>query len=369
MIKDNFFDENVYIYIKKSQTSRIFFYFSTIIILGVMIANELDFVYNSFQFTIIGCNNITSIQSYDDSYEYPIFSTVNETQYTLETCIEYGVQICIPELYSTTSNTSLSFSIPLFLSQGSPLSNVFQGDIYFIYSLVIIFILIILFLFKIERDLYVFRSRAHLLLCMNILIKKEKKWHSLLIVFGTFLLVLLYSFLKYLMITGFQKDASIIICNQIPIALFFEGKSQSSLVGIAFNFILFLFIFKDPILELYRNLNQYYEELTLIRFIQSKNADHSLDRIKLIKYSNSGTITKAVSKFVEKNYPIGTISNFERYRRNNVFEWFITTKSDFIPSVLEYYQDYPHLFTPAISNQVDYESNGKDDGETTKLIN
>ncbi|KAN0030338.1 hypothetical protein ACTA71_010100 [Dictyostelium dimigraforme] len=372
MDKENFFDKNVYNYTKKSQTSRIVFYISTIIILGVMIANELDFVYNSFQFTVIGCSNVSSIQSYD-SYEISTFSTVNETQYTFEKCIESGIQICIPELYVTTSNTSLSFSIPLFLSNNSPLAKFYQGDIYFIYYMLFIFILIILFFFYVERTLYVSRSRAHLLLCMNILLLKDKKWHSFIIVVGASVLVLGYSFLKYIMISGIQKSASILICNQIPISLFFEGKSQASLVGIAFNFILFLFIFKDPILELYNNLNEYYEELSLIKLIQSKNAQNTLERMKLIKCCKSGTIYKAVVKFVENKYPIGTISRFERYKRNHIFEWFNTTKVDFIPAVLEYYQDNPHLFTPVISNQIDFESNGKDDdddnNEKKKLIN
>ncbi|KAM9999658.1 hypothetical protein ACTFIZ_008130 [Dictyostelium cf. discoideum] len=327
MNKENFFDENVYNYLKKNQTNRIFFYIKTLIILGVMVANELDFVYNSFQFTVI----------------------VNETKYTFETCIEYEIPKCIPELYTTTSNETLSFSVPIFLSKYSVLAQYFSYDIYFIYALVVIFLAIMSYFFYEERNLYVFRSRAHELLSIFV--------------------VLLYSFLKYLMISGFEKDVSIIECNQIPIALFFEGKSQSSLYGIVFNLVLFLFIFKDPIFEIYNNINKYYEELTLTKFIESKNSANSLERMKLLKYCTPETINKAVSKFVVKNYPYGTISKYERRRRNNVFKYLKTTMVDFIPAVMEYYQENPHLFTHVIPNQIDFESNGNDNYENENLIN
>ncbi|KAK5575566.1 hypothetical protein RB653_006699 [Dictyostelium firmibasis] len=369
MNKENFFDENVYNYIKKSQTSRFLFYFTTIIVLGVMIGNELDFIYNSFQFTIVGCKNISSIQSYDNSYEYSMFSTANESTYSFETCIQYDIQTCIPELYKSTSNQSLSFSIPIFLSSNLNLSKNFQSDIYSIYYLVGVFSSIILFFFYVERSLYVFRTRAHLLLSVNILIKKKNKIISIFLLLASSILVLLYSFLKYLMITGLQKNASIIMCNQNPVALFFEGKSQSSPFGIGLNFLLFLFIFKDPILDFYNNLNEFYDELKLVNFILSKNSTHSLERLKLIKSCDNVTITKAVTKFVDKNYPKGSISWFERYRRNRVFDYLKTTKVDFIPAVLEFYQENPHLFIPVISNQVDFESNGENDSDVTNLIN
>ncbi|KAM9983539.1 hypothetical protein ACTFIY_000271 [Dictyostelium cf. discoideum] len=370
MNKENFFDEDVYIYVKKNQTNRVFFYIKTLIILGVMVANELDFVYNSFQFTIIGCNNVSSIESYEDSYVNSIISTLDESKYTFETCIEYGIQKCIPELFITTSNTSLSFSIPIFLSNNSQLGKYFSGNIYFIYSVVLIFFGIMFSFFYEERKLYVLRSRAHDLLCMNILIKRQSKWKTLRTVAPAFLVVLLYSILKYVMINGFQKDLSIIECNQIPIALFFEGKSQSSLYGIIFNFLLFLFIFKDPIYEMYNNTSEYYEELTLTKFVESKNSANSLERMKLLKYCTLETINQAVTKFVGKNYQDGTISKYERKRRNNVFQYFKTATEDFIPAVLEYYQENPHLFSPIISNQIDLESIGKDnDDENEKLIN
>ncbi|KAN0033741.1 hypothetical protein ACTFIV_000206 [Dictyostelium citrinum] len=367
MDKENFFDENVYKYIRNNQTRRFFFYLSSIIVFGVMMANELDYVYNSFQFTIIGCKNITNIDNYENSYEFSYFSTVNETSYTFETCLEYGVQTCIPEIFPTTSNTSLSFSVPLFLSKGSPLYDVFSGDIYFIYFIVVIFFLIMLAFFLIENNLYVFRSRAHVLLCMNILIKKENKLKTLKSIFPAFILVFLYSFMKYLMISGFQKDASILMCNNFPIALFFEGKSQSSLLGLAFNFVLFLFIFKDPLIQMYQNTSEHYEELTLTKFVESDNAEYLLERMKSLKYCSNETITKAITKFVDDKYPQGTISKFERKRRTNIFQWFTTPKVDLIPAVKEYYKENPHLFTLVISNQID-ENNIIND-ETTKLIN
>ncbi|KAM9960294.1 hypothetical protein ACTFIW_009423 [Dictyostelium discoideum] len=368
MKKEKFFDEDVYNYVKGNQTRRIFFYIKTLIILGVMVANELDFVFNSFQFTIIGCNNVSSIDSYQDSYKNSIFSTLDESKYTFETCIEYGIQKCIPELFTTTSNASLSFSIPIFLSNNSQLANYFSSDIYFIYVVVLLFFGIMLTFFLEERSLYVLRSRAHDLICMNILIKRQTKWKTFRIVAPAFLSVFIYSILKYVMITRFQKDASIIECNKIPIALFFEGKSQSSLYGIIFNLLLFLFIFKDSIYEIYNGTSEYYEELTLTKFVESKNASNSLERMKLLKYCTLETIIQAATKFVGKNYPDGTISKYERKRRNNVFKYFKTDITDFIPAVLEYYKENPYLFTPVIPDQNDFESNGDND-ETNNLIN
>ncbi|KAM9961358.1 hypothetical protein ACTFIR_004198 [Dictyostelium discoideum] len=123
------------------------------LILCVMVANELDFVFNSFQFTIIGCNNVSSIDSYQDSYENSIFSTLDESKYTFETCIEYGIQKCIPELFTTTSNASLSFSIPIFLSNNSQLANYFSSDIYLIYVVVLLFFGIMLTFFRRKESL------------------------------------------------------------------------------------------------------------------------------------------------------------------------------------------------------------------------
>ncbi|EAL72418.1 hypothetical protein DDB_G0270136 [Dictyostelium discoideum AX4] len=121
---------------------------------------------------------------------------------------------------------------------------------------------------------------------------------------------------------------------------------------------------------MYNNTFEYYQELTLTKFVESKNSANSLERMKLLKYCTLETINQAVTKFVEKNYPDGTISNFERKRRNNIFKYFKTTIADFNPAVLEYYQENLHLFTLVIPNQVDLESNGKDnDDETKKLIN
>ncbi|KAM9961359.1 hypothetical protein ACTFIR_004199 [Dictyostelium discoideum] len=162
---------------------------------------------------------------------------------------------------------------------------------------------------------------------MNILIKRQTKWKTFRAVVPAFLSVFIYSILKYVMITRFQKDASIIECNKIPIALFFEGKSQSSLYGIIFNLLL----------------------------------------MKLLKYCTLETIIQAATKFVGKNYPDGPISKYERKRRNNVFKYFKTDMTDFIPAVLEYYKENPYLFTPVIPDQNDFESNG--DNETNNLIN
>ncbi|EAL68507.1 hypothetical protein DDB_G0278669 [Dictyostelium discoideum AX4] len=398
-------NDEVYRYIRNCQKPRKEFYFRNFFLSLIMLVNEGLFFYNSLQFDITGCmvdsnsspssstssssskiiiNNSSSSTSNNDYYNLnknnnnsDSNSRDSETDdFKLSTCINQKVQYCIPIMYSAEGNEALSFRVPLIDKYSSQLT---LDNIYLI-GCIILFLLIAICIARTMRILYIKRSRIQLLLTVNVLATKPKlTLEEKMFISGLSIMVVIYSILKLMIINDLVDTVSMINCENVNIQLQFQGKSTNSIVQSISNLFVFIYLFKDPIQDIYDKITNIFDDLKLVdafildNIILDNLSSHNIQTLP-VSY-----IKKALNLYVHKHYQHE--NHTKRMKRTFIFTTFRnTTNHDILEAINEYKISHPQHFKPLLfnkdqeninnnNNNLVVNENFDSDNENSKLIN
>ncbi|KAN0045288.1 hypothetical protein ACTA71_005665 [Dictyostelium dimigraforme] len=383
MEKDKYSTNNlVYRYIRKCQNPRKQFYIRNFFLFLIMLVNEGIFFYNSLQFDVTGCMVDTSTYSptrivIDTSSESDnhlnnnsssnsgnisgsggggnssSFSSSEIEDFSLSTCINQKVQYCIPLVYSVDGNEALSFRVPI-IDKYSPQLIL---DNFYLISVLILFLLIAACIARTLRILYIKRSRIQLLLTVNVLGTKPKlTLEEKMFIGGLSVMVVFYSILKLLIINNLVDTVSMINCNHVNIQLQFQGKSTNSIIQTISNLFVFVYLFKDPIQDIYDKITNIFDELKLIDAFVMDNIilnNLSSHNIQTLPVSH---IKKALILYVNKQYQHE--NHTKRIKRTLIFSTFKnTTNHDILEAINEYKISHPQHFKPLFFKDNQNENN------------
>ncbi|EGC38163.1 hypothetical protein DICPUDRAFT_29118 [Dictyostelium purpureum] len=331
-----------YKYIRNCQENRTWFYIKNFILTLIMLINEAVFFYNSLQFDITGC----SINQNNNNNKSGVIHNNKFQNYTLSNCINYRVEYCIPSIYSASGDESLSFRVPLV----SKYSRNLRIDDAIVITCSCLFLLVCLLISRIIRLQYIKRSRIQLLLTVNVLatkprITREERLGLLGLCFG----VVFYSSLKLWVINTINKDVSSIECYGQTVDLEFADKTSNSLVQSISNFFIFLYLFKDPILDIYHNITDIFSDLDLIDLVRYGD-DEMIDHLKKIQTLPVQNVIEAVRIYIDQKY--SDESKIKRKSRSNIFRAFAFTKNtEILEAINQYKLSHPHHFKSIFNNK------------------
>ncbi|KAK5583016.1 hypothetical protein RB653_004606 [Dictyostelium firmibasis] len=322
-----------------------------------MLVNEGLFFYNSLQFDITGCmadSNTHSSSSpsslhnskFNSSKNNGTINNSSEDEFKLSTCINQSVQYCIPIMYSADGIESLSFRVPLIDKYSKQLT---LDNVYLI-GCVILFLLIAACIARTMRILYIKRSRIQLLLTVNVLATKPKlTLEEKMFISGLSIMVVFYSLLKLLIINDLVDTVSMINCENVIIQLQFQGKSTNSIVQSISNLIVFIYLFKDPIQDIYDKITNVFDDLKLVdafildNIILNNLSSHNIQTLPV------SHIKKALNLYIHKHYQHENHTN--RMRRTFIFTTFRNTSNhDILEAINEYKISHPQHFKPLFYN-------------------
>lgn len=399
-------NDEVYRYIRNCQKPRKEFYFRNFFLSLIMLVNEGLFFYNSLQFDITGCmvdsnsspssstssssskiiiNNSSSSSTSNNDY-YNLNKNNNNSDsnsrdsetddFKLSTCINQKVQYCIPIMYSAEGNEALSFRVPLIDKYSSQLT---LDNIYLI-GCIILFLLIAICIARTMRILYIKRSRIQLLLTVNVLATKPKlTLEEKMFISGLSIMVVIYSILKLMIINDLVDTVSMINCENVNIQLQFQGKSTNSIVQSISNLFVFIYLFKDPIQDIYDKITNIFDDLKLVdafildNIILDNLSSHNIQTLPV------SHIKKALNLYVHKHYQHE--NHTKRMKRTFIFTTFRnTTNHDILEAINEYKISHPQHFKPLLfnkdqeninnnNNNLVVNENFDSDNENSKLIN
>ncbi|KAM9982496.1 hypothetical protein ACTFIZ_007017 [Dictyostelium cf. discoideum] len=369
-------NDEVYRYIRNCQKPRKEFYFRNFFLSLIMLVNEGLFFYNSLQFDITGCmvdsngslpstssssiiiNNSTSNNDYynsnDNNDNNNNSSSSSETDdFKLSTCINQKVQYCIPIMYSAEGNEALSFRVPLIDKYSSKLT---LDNVYLI-GCIILFLLIAICIARTMRILYIKRSRIQLLLTVNVLATKPKlTLEEKMFICGLSIMVVIYSILKLMIINDLVDTVSMINCENVNIQLQFQGKSTNSIVQSISNLFVFIYLFKDPIQDIYDKITNIFDDLKLVdafildNIILDNLSSHNIQTLPV------SHIKKALNLYIHKHYQHE--NHTKRMKRTFIFTTFRnTTNHDILEAIEEYKISHPQYFKPLFFNKIQENNN------------
>ncbi|KAN0006895.1 hypothetical protein ACTFIU_005088 [Dictyostelium citrinum] len=369
-------NDEVYRYIRNCQKPRKEFYFRNFFLSLIMLVNEGLFFYNSLQFDITGClvdstnfssssssskiiiNGTSSENNHDHFYNINKNNSSSSSNnnnnnnsetddFKLSTCINQKVQYCIPVMYSAEGNEALSFRVPLIDKYSAKLT---LDNVYLI-GCIILFLLIAACIARTMRILYIKRSRIQLLLTVNVLATKPKlTLEEKMFIGGLSIMVVIYSILKLLIINDLVDTVSMINCENVDIQLQFQGKSTNSIVQSISNLFVFVYLFKDPIQDIYDKITNIFDDLKLVdafmldNIILNNLSSHNIQTLPV------GHIKKALHIYVQKHYQHENHS--KRMKRTFIFTTFRnTTNHDILEAINEYKISHPQHFKPLFFNK------------------
>ncbi|KAN0031623.1 hypothetical protein ACTFIV_005488 [Dictyostelium citrinum] len=369
-------NDEVYRYIRNCQKPRKEFYFRNFFLTLIMLVNEGLFFYNSLQFDITGClvdstnsssssssskiiiNGTSSENNHDHFYNKNNSSSSSSNNsetddFKLSACINQKVQYCIPVMYSAEGNEALSFRVPLIDKYSAKLTL----DNVCLIGCIILFLSIAACIARTMRILYIKRSRIQLLLTVNVLATKPKlTLEEKMFIGGLSIMVVIYSILKLLIINYLVDTVSMINCENVDIQLQFQGKSTNSIVQSISNLFVFVYLFKDPIQDIYDKITNIFDDLKLVdafmldNIILNNLSSHNIQTLPV------GHIKKALHIYVQKHYQHENHS--KRMKRTFIFTTFRnTTNHDILEAINEYKITHPQHFKPLFFNKHNQNNN------------
>eukprot|EP01133_Synstelium_polycarpum_P008664 gene8664-10170_t len=296
-----------------------------------MTSNEMLYFYNSLNVEVSSCSNST---------------TGADGTYSLDTCIYDKIPECIAIVYPTHDNgmPSLDFRTPWRPSLNDPKHSIGHVD-WLISAAATMFFITALCIMAILIMSYIRRSRAQLLLAINVLLipsdsQRKNKW---VLIASLIFMAVAYTAAKIGYVNELYQVLSVITCNDQQYYLHFEGSDSTRLISVEnlVNYIIFAFIFKDPIMEIYHGLTHWYGDLGLVRLLELKDRT-LLPQFEHVEVLTTDHVNQVMKDYVAKHYP--NIGAIERFRRSHIFLDFTSSKKDIIPAILEYKKQSPDHF-------------------------